>query len=369
MSDLVFVVYDSIKNSAFAGQVLQPILKRINQNSKQRVYLISFEKEKLTQEEISQYIPDNNNLIFILLKRTPFFAKFGLYYSVIQLKKLFKNFTQEYSVICRGALAGWVGIKSIDSDLCISFTVQARGLLPEEYEYSKRETKNLFSSPVILSEARSAKSNGFLNYFLKNIFHRYIVKELTKIEKEVYKSNIKNFKIESVSQALKDHIIKKYEVNQENIILATYDIPEAISNNQLCEWKKDIRQKLNISPNTHVYCYNGSIKAWQSIELVINFFKQELYNNKNIFLLVLTQDQTEFENLLITNQINKDYYKVLYVEHSEIYKYLAACDTGLIFRENNIISWVSRPIKAMEYKSAGLKIVHNNTVKWLIDLK
>jgi len=347
MTDLVFVVYDSIKNSAFAGQVLQPILKRINQNPKQKVYLVSFEKEKLTQEEISKYIPENKNLIFILLRRTPFFAKFGLYYSVLQLKNLFKNFTQEYSVICRGALAGWVGIKSIDPDLCKSFTVQARGLLPEEHEYSKREIKNLFIKK--------------LNFF--------ITKELTKVEKETYKSNIKNFKIESVSDALKDHIIKKYEVNQENIILATYDIPEAISNNQLCEWKKDIRQKLHISQNTHVYCYNGSVKAWQSIELVINFFKQELYNNKNIFLLVLTQDQTEFENLLITNQINKDYYKVLYVEHSEIYKYLAACDTGLIFRKNNIISWVSRPIKAMEYKSAGLKIVHNNTVKWLIDLK
>ncbi len=75
----------------------------------------------------------------------------------------------------------------------------------------------------------------------------------------------------------------------------------------------------------------------------------------------------EFCNFLIKEKINSKFYQILNIQHSEIYKYLSACDTGLIFRKKDVVSWVSRPVKAMEYKSVGMNIVHNNTVKWLID--
>ena len=37
----------------------------------------------------------------------------------------------------------------------------------------------------------------------------------------------------------------------------------------------------------------------------------------------------------------------------------------MLVREKDIINCVSRPTKMLEYQSAGLKIVHNNTVAWL----
>lgn len=350
MNDLVFIIYDSIKNSVFAGQVLQPILRKMDENVNQKAYLISFEKEKITQEEISRYIPKKKNLIFIQLKRLPFLGKISLYYCVFQLKKQISQFKNEYLVISRGALAGWIFIRTIaieNKNLCISFTVQARGLLPEEYEYTHYQPRNSFFD--------------WLNAFLKT--------ELTKIEQEAYKPNYKfnNFKIESITIALEDHLVEKYKVSRDCITIASYDVPSPISEDKLLIWRHEIRKTLNILPDTHVYCYNGSLKIWQGADLVVEFFKKELSNRKDIFLLVLTQDKHEFESLLKANKIDTNYYKVLYVEHSEIYKFLAACDIGLIFRKPHIISWVSRPIKALEYKSAALKIIHNNTVKWLID--
>lgn len=348
MKYLVFIIYDSIKNSAFAGQVLKPILKRINENPDQKIYLISFEKEQFSHEQVSRYIPKINNLIFIQLKRFRFLGKLSLYYSVFQLKKQLNKFNSNYSVICRGALAAWVCTKSMNhKNLCTSFIVQARGLLPEEYEYAHKKNSN----------------------FLVNLISRWLVKEFTKIEQEAYvpKYEFKDFKIESVTTALEEHLIKKYKVNKNDIIIASYDIPDNISRDKLVAWKQEIRKELNITLTAEVFCYNGSVKAWQGADLVVDFFKKKLIKNKNVFLLILTQEKEEFENLLVGSNIDKNYYKVTFVDHSEIYKFLAACDIGLIFRQPGIISWVSRPIKAMEYKSIGLKIIHNNTVKWLID--
>jgi hypothetical protein len=53
------------------------------------------------------------------------------------------------------------------------------------------------------------------------------------------------------------------------------------------------------------------------------------------------------------------------VPHGMIYRYLAACDIGLIFREPHLINWTSRPTKVLEYQAAGLEIVHNNTIDFL----
>ena len=65
--------------------------------------------------------------------------------------------------------------------------------------------------------------------------------------------------------------------------------------------------------------------------------------------------------------INKQNYIIKTVAYSEIYKYLSAADYGIIFREINVLNWISRPTKALEYEAVGLKIIHNNTVKWLVD--
>lgn len=341
---LVFVLDDGICNSVFSGQIMHPLLKKLETIHK--IYIISFEKNKLTKEIIDKYIPRNEKIIFITLKRLPFMGKATLYFLAFKLKKILKNIP-EYSLIARGPIAGWVAFNSIDENSCVSFKVQARGLLAQEYEFVNCDDES----------------------FIKKYLHNWRKNQLEIIEYEAYSPSkiLPNFSIEAVSIALKDYLIRTYKADKNKISLANEDIPELIPAEQKDKWRLQVRTELNISDDTHVYCYSGSIKAWQHPELVVFFFKKNLEKNQKVFLLILTQDIQEFYKFLAKDYIDPIYYKIINVHYDDIYKYLSACDTGLIFRKEHIVSWVSRPVKAMEYQSVNLKIIHNNTVKWLIE--
>ncbi|MDR3646668.1 MAG: hypothetical protein P4L22_03950 [Candidatus Babeliales bacterium] len=339
MKKLIFVTYDGIQNSVFSGQVIQPLLKRIYNNPELKVYIVSFEKNTLSHDIITKFIPQNKNLVFVNFRRLPVLGKISLYPSVYYLKKFLKQF-DNYEIISRGPLAGWVADKALNQN-CIKHILQARGLLAEEYEFSHLPGKNIF----------------------KHVWHTWRKNFLFKIEKEAYTN--KNCTIKPVSSALADYLIETYKADPNKIIIEKDDIPELISQEQKNEWRVLSRKKLNISPMTQIYCYNGAVKAWQCPDLVINYFQTKLEHEQNIFLLILSQDKEEFEKM-IARHANIKNYLVLSVKHEDIYKYLCAADYGLIFRKSNhIVNWVSRPVKAMEYKAAGLKIIHNNTVKWL----
>jgi len=342
---LIFVIYDGVLNPVFSGQVIQPILSKIMNDPDLHVYLVSFEKENLPKHIIDQYVPVHPNLSFIKFKRYPVLSKISLLHSVYLLRRFLKNISS-YNIKARGPFAGWVSMYSARKQNCESFAVQARALNAVEYDM-------LFKI-----------ENNF-----QKIFHNYRKKLFAKIEKEVYnpKKKLNNFCIESITPALSDYLISHYCANNEFIKMASEDIPKQIAEEQKIKWRNEIRSFLKLSPTTHIYCYNGSAKPWQSLDLTIDFFKKKLQKNDDVFLLILTQDIYAFENIMSLKKIEPTYYKILNVKHKEIYKYLSACDTGLIFRKEHLANWVSRPIKALEYEAAGLNIVHNDTVKWLID--
>jgi len=360
---LIFIVHDGIKNSVFTGQVLQPTLQKIKNQTIDHVLLISFEKESISQDYIynliKNNIPQNSNISSsvistITLKRSIFWGKFSLRSAISQLTQVLKKY-RKYNVIARGPIAGFIAAKSINFLHCNNFTIQARGLLAQEYDYAHKNEKNPLKK--IIHKAR---------YY---IFHA--------LEKKTYQLSKKlpNTQIESVSHALKNHLINNFGANQDSITLANSDIPSQFEKNQITTWRTHIRQKLQIPANTTIYCYNGSIKPWQCPEKVIDFFKKKLQNpcyhsspsvlkkrSKKIFLLILTQHTKEFETLIKQANIPRHTYLIKTIDHNKIYQYLAACDYGIIFREPNIVNWVSRPTKVLEYRAVGLKIIHNNTV-------
>ena len=151
------------------------------------------------------------------------------------------------------------------------------------------------------------------------------------------------------------------------IIIALGDIPQRCSQEEKMVWRKKIRKQLGIKKNAYVYCYNGSAKPWQCPDDIVQFFSEKLRNNTNTFLLILSQDTDRFLSILKKNHVADRYYRVLHIPHDHIYWYLAAADSGLLFREPHIINWVSRPTKALEYHAVGLTVIHNNTVAYLLD--
>jgi hypothetical protein len=333
---LIFVLNDSITNSVFCGQVLEPLAHL--QQRYQRIVLVSFERNPLTfeqQQHVTQRLGEHN---FFVLKRLPFLGTLSLRYEAYLLKRLLKNFN-DYDLMSRGPLAGWIALHAAQPQK-ISITVQARGLLSEEYLFAHAGYSRLMS-----------------------YVHRFRAWQLLTIERYVYA--YPSITIQAVSPALKDYLISHFKADSNHITIAADDIPQPISQEHKHEWRTQIRSQLGIPQSTHVYCYNGSVKAWQCPQETINYFKKQLTESPDSFLLVLTQDEQAFNKLLALAHIPPTHYHVRTVPHAQVNSYLCAADTGIIFRQPHILNWVSRPTKALEYTSAGLAIVHNNTVAWL----
>lgn len=336
MKTTFFVTYEGIHHSVFASQVLQPLLNSVNQDPEQRIFIISFEKQQLSETELNKF-PKHNRLSIILCRRLPFFGKLSLRSAIIQLKRLIKNY-DPCKIIARGPLAAAVCLYTTRQVL-----VQARGLLAQEYT-ATHETTN----------------------YIKKFFYWLRAQQFEHIERFAFQAR-KHVIIEAVTPALKDYLCSFYQSDPHRITIAHDDIPAPIEQEQRLQWRTAVREKAGIAPEATVYCYSGSLEPWQCPELVIKCFVEAYEKNKNSFLLVLTQQQWEFDVYLQKAGIPKNRYYLMSVAHHEIYQYLAACDIGFSFRKPHLISWVSRPVKAMEYQAVGLKIMHNNTVAWLIE--
>ncbi|MFC1841562.1 hypothetical protein ACFLYA_00655 [Candidatus Dependentiae bacterium] len=336
---LIFVLHDGIGNSVFEGQVLAPIEKKIKNNSLEKAIFISFEKKLINYKKFK-----SKNIFFIFLRKYPFLGELSLLPSIWALRKILKQY-DNYQIIARGPIAGWLCAKTIDFKMCTHFTIQARGLLAEEYAYAHKDKKNM----------------------IKKLVHAIRSWQFKNLEKKIYSiaSKLPKTNIEAVSCAMKAHLHKNFKAKISNITVATDDIPDKIEKNKVLQWRAEIRKDLHIAHNAHVYCYNGSVKPWQCPQMVVDFFSSKIKHNNKSFLLVLTQDTQQFEAIMQKANIPKHNYVIKRVAHHNIYNYLAAADYGIIFRKNNIVNWVARPTKILEYNAAGLEIIHNNTVGFL----
>jgi len=338
MNTSIFVIYDGIHNSVFVSQVLSFIESTLK-TTHTRGLLVTFEKDSISTETLSLLIPKDFPLDVLVCKKIPFIGKPSLWYATWQLKKILHNYNN-YSLFARGPLAGFICINAKNKH-CHYLTIQARGLLAEEYGYTYQYERHL----------------------IKRLLHNIRKQQFLALEKEVY--SYKACIIEAVSPALKEYLINTFKSKPQHISIAEADIPKPIDLQDKKIWRAAIRKELNITDDVYVYCYNGSLKPWQCPTETLEFFKTILKNNTNVFLLMLTQDLTEAQKLLIDYHVPIKNYALCSVKHTDIYRYLAACDAGIVLRKPHIINWVSRPTKILEYQALNLPIIHNNTVEYL----
>jgi hypothetical protein len=354
----LFIVFDGVKNSVFQSQVLQPILNEIEQNNDFHVTFVSFEKTIPKPEEITSIFGQHAQITTIFFKRYAFWGKSSLIPAVSSLKKIFKtaNFDQ---IIARGPLAGYITLQALAKikNFSIPVTIQARGLCAQEYRYANQKKTN----PDI-------KKFGLKNLLLINLWNKFIFATLQKIGSKVYRAqstDLFNLKIEAVSPALKDYLIQEFGADPVKIIIAINDIPKTIDKHQVIVWRNQVRDELGIPDDAVVYCYSGSFKPWQCAKETIESFSFQYFKDPKSFMLVLTQDQAPFKQELTRLKIPETNYRILSVKPQELSKYLCAANFGFLLREPDVINWVSRPTKMLEYQACGLQIIHNNTVAWL----
>lgn len=333
--ELIFVLYDGVANSVFAGQVVAPLVAQLEKNHLVHATIISFETAPPSQTILSS-LPHHPRLYIKIESRFRFWGMWALRVASWRLKSFLGKFDR-YSIIARGPLAGLICTYALTPG-CTQLIIQARGLAAEEYAY--------------------AHPKGMLAA-LRTWHYK-------QIEKSAY-GRIKDSRIciEAVSDALKTFLIDEYQTPADNITVAHIDIPAAINAKLVQIWRREIRTKLAIPYHALVYCYNGSAKSWQCPRETIGYFKKELISKPHAMLLVLTPDALLFKQLLAQENISAATYRICTIAHTQMYRYLAAADIGLLFREPHILNWVSRPTKALEYQAVGLQVIHNNTVAYL----
>jgi hypothetical protein len=338
MQPLIFVLYDGINNSVFHSQVLIPLQERARNNA-QPIHMVSFERQIPNTDFMK-----GTTITLHTLKRLPFLGRLSMWHSTYLLRNFLKQFPS-YELMARGPLAGFLCSRIAEQGTCTKLTIQARGLLAEEYSY----THNSFPT------------------FVHRWWHTWRRNGLASIEQSVYgkKEHKVPTTIETVSTGLKEYLITTFKTDATSIRVSIGDIPEIIDEHTKALWRSRAREELGIPQDMQVYCYNGSVKAWQCPDMTIAFFKEMLAKEPRSFLLLLTQDRKPFLSLLKQAGIPESHYRLMNVPHSDIYYYLAACDMGIIFRKPSIINWVSRPTKVLEYRATRLKIMHNNTIHML----
>ena len=345
MMPLIVVIYDSINHSIFEGQVLTPLIKRLNLNLCTTVHLISFEHEinDATQLLKKRFESIDSRITITLFKRNRFIHT-SLFFKDIKTVKTFVKSFPTYQLMARGPLAGYITKKAATKN-CTSVTIQARGLLAEEYAYTHQNKEGKLS-----------------------LLHRMRLHQLYAVERQAYQPFKKSipFFIETVSPALQEYLETTYNAPSKAFIESLFDIPDAISDDLKKHCRTQRRTELGITPETTVYVYNGSLKPWQCTQETINHFLTIQKTNPTAFFVALTPDTVEMTQLLQKNAVSYDSYRVLCaLDHTTVMEYLCAADYGFLLRVKHPMNWVSRPTKLLEYQAAGITIIHNNTIALL----
>jgi hypothetical protein len=337
----LLLIYDSIENSVFTGQVLTPFLKRLASCPEERGLLISFEKKVPSAKALAQLT--HPQLAYYMLPQLPFVGTLSLRYAAYHLHRMLHHYSLA-SITARGPLAGWI-IGHVAGTNTVPSLIQARGLAAQEYAY-----------------AHAAETTWW-----RKSLHHIRMQQYVSIEHWVYGSYARHpsVTIEAVSNTLGNYLVTTFNTPGAGITIAAEDIPPTVSSATIAAWRTQMRCMLGIDENAYVYVYNGSAKAWQCPAATVTYFANEYHRNKNTFLLILTQDTAPFEQLCLQAQLPSHAFCIITIAHHDMYQYLAAADAGILLRDSHIINWISRPTKVLEYKAVGLIIIHNNTVAML----
>ncbi len=356
---LLMVVYDSVTNSVFESQVFTPLVRMIECGEVQCVTLATFESDLQIKNKIAQF--NHPAITFIVLKRYPLLGVWGLWFAARQLMSAMSTLSQanalrpflklSVSVVrARGPLAGLIAkyLLALDSkqpewQVRAGLTIQARGLCAEEYRFASEQKILSWWQKIVVA-------------WRTNLYDR--------IEQKAYTQK-PGVMIEVVSEALGEYLQKTYSTPAAMITLAQNDLVNPLPPDYVAEKRKEMRGFLDIPDDAYVFCYSGSCKPWQCAAETVQFFAQEAQVSAQVFLLILSQDAVAFQSLFARYAVPAERVRLLSVKPADLLRYLCAADAGMLLRQPDVVNWVSRPTKLLEYQAVGLHIIHNGTIAML----
>lgn len=115
-----------------------------------------------------------------------------------------------------------------------------------------------------------------------------------------------------------------------------------------------IRERYGFSAEDVVLAYAGSTAGWQSFNTLQDMLQPFLKSHERhrVFFLSPPEDTIADLQRKFPNQITQ-----AWVAHEKVPETLAACDMGILVREQSVTNRVASPTKFAEYLSAGLPVL------------
>lgn len=157
-----------------------------------------------------------------------------------------------------------------------------------------------------------------------------------------------------VSGVMRDKIIEEYQVASQEI----HVIPTVASARKFYldpQLRRVVRKELGIEDKL-TFIYAGSIRAYQSLEVLLDFFRKLRGKRPQLHLLLITPQCAEAEQF-IHKSLSPGTYTIRSSGHNEMVRWLNAADAGLLLRESNAVNQVAAPTKFAEYVMCGLPVV------------
>ena len=299
-----YITFNDLYSGIFNSQVLD-VLKLYEKNNI-NIRLISFVSIRfyfLEKKKIKKHY--NHSIIIPIV--------FGLkYWSLYRFILFFLIYNDKF-VICRGIFSANLALISKRKKCKIIYdgrgAINAEQIEYEVYNNTGLENKiyKLEKRAVLETDYRISVSNKLLIYWYGEFN---------------YKS--------------KDHVV----------------IPSSCSNNY--NNKVLDREDLNISENSILVVFSGSISKWHSYSKMISDFTKILNKNPRVNLLFLSKLNSHIA--IIKNKFPERVF-VFWVDPKDVFPYLNIADYGYVVREDSITNQVASPVKVAEYLSCGLKVL------------
>ena len=127
--------------------------------------------------------------------------------------------------------------------------------------------------------------------------------------------------------------------------------------------KNQIRTKLDITPETFVLGYSGSVGTWYMLPEMLDFFKILLEKKPNSIFLILSRDHPqEIMNVANAKGISPDKIKIMPVSRAEMPVWLSVFDYSIFFILPTFSKQASSPTKQGELMGLGIPVICNANV-------
>ena len=154
-----------------------------------------------------------------------------------------------------------------------------------------------------------------------------------------------------VSDRMLEHYERTYKLRlrKKSFVMPCFNV-DALGASNLCKERY----------NQNVFCYVGSLAAWQCFPETVELYKKIEATVPDAFLKVYTSDQETAKNYL--EQAGIKNYSVGFVTQDKLSMALSDCKFGFIIRDNILVNNVATPTKMSTYLSCGVIPVFSDCI-------